>query len=786
MRKKKKSRKEKEDESGFVPLTEDSVKHSIEIPVKEIKDKNIEKIEIKREKGKGWETRKRKAKDIISKSIKTKGYELIISEKPQASAKIAFALSNGKAIKRNLAGVPYYELSKDGKKIIVACAVGHLFSLTQKTKNQNGKTRKSDWPVFDIEWKPNFQIRKEDFSKKYYSTLSNLAKNASSFTISCDYDIEGELIGYNIMRFICKQKDANRMKFSTLTKSELELSYKNKIHSINWGQAIAGETRHTLDWIYGINLSRALMSAIKSTGKFRIMSIGRVQGPTLHLVVDKELKIQNFKSTPYWQIFLLIESTEDSKLKTKVKYVKDIIKKAELKKFRALKGRKGEAKTEKKEQQLRPPVPFDLTTLQIEAYKFFGITPSRTLQIAQQLYLSGLISYPRTSSQKLPLSINYKKILDKIIKKFSFKGLKREKPVEGSKSDPAHPSIYPTGDFSELSGQNKKIYELIVRRFASCFCEDAIIENKKITVNINKMKFTTKGMEIKKKAWMDVYKAKIKEKEIPDLNGEVVIKQVKTEEKMTQPPRRYTPASIISELAKRNLGTKATRSSIIDTLYNRNYIVDKSIKATPLGIALVKTLEKNSPIIIDENLTRHFEREIETIQTAKKNLPEKQEQVINEAKKTLIKISDNLKKESKQKQIGKALVEATNNLYAQQREENKLTQCLVCKKGSLAIKYSRKTKRSFVACDAYPECKTTYSLPPNALIKKTDKTCDDCGLPKLMALRKGKRPWVFCFNPKCWQKPEDSYKYKKQKEATEPQKQEEVKEELEKKKHNGK
>ncbi|MBI2004082.1 hypothetical protein HYS72_01325 [Candidatus Pacearchaeota archaeon] len=119
-------------------------------------------------------------------------------------------------------------------------------------------------PSFDISWTPNYLARKKDFTKRYYDAILKLIKNAGSLTIATDYDTEGEVIGMNIMKYLCNQQDASRMKFSTLTKDELENSYENKSPHINWGQAIAGETRHYLDWFYGINLSRALMEAIKT------------------------------------------------------------------------------------------------------------------------------------------------------------------------------------------------------------------------------------------------------------------------------------------------------------------------------------------------------------------------------------------------------------------------------------------------------------------------------------------------------------------------------------------
>jgi len=663
-----------------------------------------------------------------------KNTELIISEKPQAAAKIAAAL--GKAVKKNLNGVPYYEIKTADKTIIVSCAVGHLFTL----KQMSGK----GWPVFDIDWKPNFEVKKQDWSKKYHKTLTALCKKADSFVVACDYDVEGEVIGWNVLRFICNQNNAKRMKFSTLTADELKKSYDKIMKNIDFGQAYAGETRHKLDWLYGINLSRALMEAIKKSGSFKILSIGRVQGPALHLVVTKERSIKAFKPEPYWQVFLVVKNGKQ----IEVKYPKDITKKSELAKFKLLKGKQATALTTTKEDRIPPPAPFDLTTLQTEAYKFHKITPSRTLQIAQQLYLAGLISYPRTSSQKIPPGIAYKDILKKLAKHTQLvKYAKKNKPVEGKKSDPAHPSIYPTGEYKKLDGEERKVYELVMKRFISCFCNEAILDNKKIEVSVDNLKFFTKGVQVKEKGWMNVYPAKFDEKKLPDINGRVKTREIRIEEKQTKPPKRYTSASLVRELEKRNLGTKATRASIVETLANRGYIKGKSIEATSLGITLIESLEKNSPIIIDENLTRQFEKQMNSIQTSKKDLKEKSEKVIEEAKQALLKIEKQFRKN--EDKIGKSLVQATNYIREQERKENTLNKCPKCKKGNLRILYNRNSRRYFVACDAYPKCKTTFSLPPNSLVKPADEVCKECGFPLLLAIRKGKRPWKFCFNPDC-------------------------------------
>lgn len=756
MRKKPEKSKEQKLAEGYFPVDERDVSFAVEKPYKrplevELASVKKQKIPRKKKSSKNKKSFKKKVSKLdyepSSFKLKKEGYELIITEKPQAALKIADAL--GKAKKENLHGIPYYDVKRDGKRIIVACAVGHLFTLTQKKKG-------TEIPTFDIMWVPNYLTKKADFTRKYHDTLLSLTKNAGAITVATDYDIEGEVIGLNVVRFICGQEDASRMKFSTLTKQELNTAYEKKSPSINWGQAIAGETRHYLDWFYGINLSRALMNAIKETGKFKIMSIGRVQGPALNLIVQKEKKIQEFKPQKYWQVFIKLDKAENVELK----YIKDIFDEKELEKFKDIVGKIAEASTSKKQESLPPNPPFNLTALQMEAYRLYGLTPTRTLQIAQSLYLAGLISYPRTSSQKLPDSINYREILSKLAKKFGAEKLTiKNKPIEGKKTDPAHPSIYPTGETGTLNSDEEKIYNLIVRRFLALFCEDAQIFHKTITAKLNELIFSAKGAQVEKKAWLSIYPYKIKEDNLPDVDGKCKIIDSRKEEKETQPPKRYSPASIVSELEKRNLGTKATRAAILETLYDRGYIKEKSIEATSLGISLINTLEKYSPIIIDEELTRSFEKEMESILQSKKGFVEKEKKVVGEAKETIRKIAEDFDKN--RKKIGEELMSAEMEVREKQREENKLILCPKCKKGFLSLTYSRKNRRQFVACNAYPECKNTFSLPPNGVIKKTEKICESCGFPMLMRLSKGKKPWTFCFNSECKTNKERMEEYKK-------------------------
>jgi len=391
-------------------------------------------------------------------------YELIITEKPNASKQVAEALADDKPVKKDLKGAPYYTLKHGKKNIVVGCAVGHLFGLAEKKKSKGFA-----YPVFDIEWVPSHKVSKAAaFTKKYLEALKKLAKDAKSICVATDYDVEGEVIGLNIVRYVCNRNDASRMKFSTLTKEDLIEAYEKASKHLDWKQAEAGETRHFLDYFYGINLSRALTRAIKGAGMFKILSIGRVQGPALKTVVDREREIKAFKPVPFWQIELqgkkkpgFVAWHEADKF-WKEKEATAVMKKVNgEKKARIVSVKRGKFKQ-------NPPMPFDLTTLQTEAYRCFSINPKVTLQIAQELYTNGWISYPRTSSQQLPPNIGYEKIMKKLAKQSNYKELanellKRKKlaPNNGKKTDPAHPAIFPTGIApKKLEVRQGKVYDL--------------------------------------------------------------------------------------------------------------------------------------------------------------------------------------------------------------------------------------------------------------------------------------------------------------------------------------
>ncbi len=661
---------------------------------------------------------------------------LILAEKPKVAQRIAMAI--GERVQQKRYGqVSYYVGRHNNNEIVVAPTVGHVYTLAEKEKT-------NDYPAFDIEWQPAYEVDDgAQYTKPYLSLLESLGKKADSFVCACDYDVEGSLIGGNVFRFaIGEAKAAHRMKFSTLTSNELLEAYEN-MGEMDYNNINAGEARHVLDWYYGINLSRALMSALKAADRYKIMSIGRVQGPALDIISKLEREIASFVPTPYWELDIWIRDIEFSHIHGK------FLKEAEAKKSLDRTGTTGTISTAKKEQFQQYPFPcFDLTSLQVDAYRFFGFSPSRTLELAQSLYEDSLISYPRTSSQKIPTGINTPSIIKQLAENSAYVKEanillenKWFRSFQGKKEDPAHPAIHPTGLQKQMNEYEKKLYDLIVRRFLSAFAAPAKKEKTKIEINSNGEVYAATGIITIEKNWIEIYAHyyKVEDKELPNFkqNENVKIDKKKKTKKETKPPNRYTEASIVAELESRKLGTKATRSVIIDTLYKRGYITGKSIHASDFGLKVCDLLTKYASEILDENLTRRIEEDMEKIQEGKLE----KEYVINEGKEILIQILDKWKKN--EEAIGKNLLEA---LKASEEKANNLGRCNRCG-GTLRI-IKMKAGKQFVGCSNYPQCNNAYPLPSSSYITPTDKTCDKCGTP-IINVRRYKSRFTMCLDTNC-------------------------------------
>lgn len=590
-----------------------------------------------------------------------------------------------------------------------------------------------------MHWAPLYDIDKtKGYTKDYVKAIKKFGKGADSYIHACDYDIEGTLIGYNALKYACGDDTidkSSRMKFSTLTKKDILEAYENKIE-IDMHQVDSGIARHILDFYFGVNISKALMKSVSTAeNRFLKLSAGRVQTPTLSILVDREKEIKKFVPEPYWIIKALLEGNIE------VEHVEGKIferKRAE-EIFEKCKGKNAIVdKIKLSNSVTKPPVPFNLGGLQSEAYAVFGFSPKRTQVIAQSLYTAGYTSYPRTSSQKLPESLDFKSIFSQLSNDSNFKKHisqlpSKLKPNEGKKQDAAHPAIHPTGILPQnLSKDEEKIYELIVYRFISVFFEAAKFETMSTTVDIEGEKFNFRRRRVTHKGWLDHYPfKKIDDEEFPNINeGDLIaVEDIISEEKETKPPARYNEASLIKELEKRELGTKATRADIIAKLYDRKYISGSKIEVNQLGENMIDTLSEYCNDITSEELTRGFENKLEGIDQDK----DTKENVISEGKVEVKVILGDIEKNSKE--IG-------SKLYEAYQESNIVGKCKCG--GNLIKKYSRKNKSYFVGCSNYPDCNVTYSIPKGVNFLK--KNCEKCGLPIISF---GKPRQRACLDPNC-------------------------------------
>ncbi len=668
-------------------------------------------------------------------------YTLVVTEKPSAAKRIASALADGEVEKLGGRGVSYYSITRNGRDMMVVPAVGHLFVLDEK----NGGL-KWQYPAFSVEWKPTYTRKGNEWAKKYFDSMKKVAEGADEYISACDYDVEGSVIAWNVLKFICDVEDGKRMKFSTLTTPDLIKAFDDMSEHLDFPQIEAGLTRHQLDWYFGVNMSRALTISLEKAGAYRTLSTGRVQGPTLEILVKRDGEIEKFKPVPYWEIELngSVKAGDVIAFHINGKFWE----KGDAEKvMEVCKGKDGKITSIKKEQQqYYPPVPFDLTTMQRECYALFGFSPKTTLDIAQTLYEQALISYPRTSSQKLPPTIGYKKIIEKLsgqkwYEELCGKLLSKSKlfPRQGKKEDPAHPAIFPTGNKpKELNAYQKKLYDLIVKRFMAAFADPSVRESVKAIVSVESEEFAANGVTTIEPGWMKFYEpyTRIKEVELPSMKegDDVKVEKLKMHEKETQPPKRYTQASILKEMEDLGLGTKATRANILETLYDRGYIKEKSIIVTELGKAVVNALRKHCPDIVSVDLTRRFEEDMEKIREGQK----KREDIIKDAEKELGKILDKFKTE--EANIGGEIKDAVRKY---EEEENNVGRCTKCKKGNIMVIRSQKTGKRFAGCNNYPDCTNSFPLPQKGTLSVSSKTCK-CGMNLVEIKSKGRRPWKLC------------------------------------------
>jgi DNA topoisomerase-1 len=570
-----------------------------------------------------------------------KNYVLVIAEKPRAAEKIALAL--GKATKHYINRVPVWVVYRGNDYYVVASAVGHMYSLYTDEKG---------YPVFRYRWVPRYIVEKESkHVKQFIEVLSLLSKYAKLYVSACDYDIEGSVICYMILKHHGDEDKALRAKFSSLVRQEIIKAFEN-LSKLDYEMIEAGICRHILDWLWGINISRALMDLYAYAFKNRrILSAGRVQTPTLAYAVDLLIERRLFIPKPlaYPLIYVRIGGKEyyleslDPPFNS-ILDVKSYIEKVE-KDPRAV-----VESVSLNVIEYHPPHPFNLPDLQSEAYRILKLSPYRTQEIAEDLYLEALISYPRTNSQKLPPGLNNRQILEKLAANPMYKPFVEElfretqgilSPNNGPKEDPAHPAIHPTGESvtKKLSPLHLKLYDLIVRRYIATFARSMKIQFANVILSIHGRQYIMKGTRIIEKGWSKYYPyISIEEKFIP-INmlsrGSVIpIEKARFSIKYTKPPQQPTRLTLLKWMEEVEIGTEATRAEIIETLFKRGYIYigGRRIAVSDLAIALINILRKYVKDLVSVDLTREFERMLKDIVMRKTNcrdIEEKAKVVIN-------------------------------------------------------------------------------------------------------------------------------------------------------------
>jgi DNA topoisomerase I len=674
-------------------------------------------------------------------------YTLVVCEKPNAARRIAQAL--GKPTESRPSGISVFDVKNDSHHYKVCTALGHLYGLTDVARNR------SVYPVLDLEWAP---VAENPRVVRAIKVIYELAKGASSFVHACDYDQEGEVIGYNILQYVCgcKYAGALRAKFSTLTEEGIRESFAN-LAKPNCRLAEAGRSRHMLDFIYGVNLSRALVRSFKTTGRYRNLSIGRVQGPTLAFAVGRELEIKLHIPDPYWIITaqfdkdgqIISAQYEKPKAETHAE-AKSIV--------NGCKGKSGTVNdVSDSKSVLRSLVPFNTGDLQREAYRLFKLGPGYTLAIAEKLYLRALISYPRTSSQKLPPSIGYGKIISRLSRIGSYTQLTlmllskdRLVPNEGRMTDPAHPAIYPTGvaPRMKLSGVELKLYDLIVKRFLAAFGDPAVSQQINVTIDVNGYIFKAEGRTPTYEGWMVFYKPYVRfnQHKLPELHKGDSLKNlnVEMEEKFTQPPYRFNQASLLTKMEQEKIGTKATRADIISTLFKRDYVAacKGGLEVTDLGFAVIDSMREFMPGIISTDLTRGMEEQLENMEQGSAESVSVIEQAVDRLIESLASFME------KETDIGAQINEAAT---AHSAQATVFGQCPLCKKGQLRMVRSRTTRKRFVGCSNYAGgCKAIAPLPQKGSIRTTDKMCSTCSWPVVkVVFARGIKHWRICINTHC-------------------------------------
>jgi DNA topoisomerase-1 len=662
---------------------------------------------------------------------------LIISEKSDAAARIATILSRGGSKRTSLNKVPVFQFEDEAGPVHIIGLRGHIIELDYP-KELN------DWrgvPLSDlIKTEPEKRITAHNI----VTTLKDISKDVDEVIIATDFDREGELIGLETARLLdLGNKKVSRARFSAFTRQEIDTAFES-LTEPDERLADSAECRQKIDLAWGAVLTR-FISLASNQGGSNFLSVGRVQSPTLALVVARHKGIEEFVPQPYWSVTARFKKGAEFQGNHVNNPFRD-----EEKAATALLGCEGRDNGKVtgydcSEKDEYPLPPFNTTMILMEANKL-GFTAARAMKIAEDLYTAGYISYPRTDNTVYPPSLGLRRILEKLCESEDLKADAEEllvqehiRPSRGKVQTTDHPPIYPTeaATSKQLKGERWAIYELVARRFMATVAPPAKAQISSSTIEVNGEEFESRGYKLLFPGWKKYYPYfKVNEIELPELAvGEMVkLLGATSDKKLTQPPARYSQGSLIQEMERLALGTKSTRHDIIQKLYDRKYVEGNDLIPTASGIAVAEALKRHAQIVADPKMTAHLERDMDEIANGKSTLDE----VVEESQDMLSDILDTLEKH--RDQIGEEIRKAIE-------EQHYIGKCPDCGADLKVIR--AKFGKPFVGCSNYPECKRIYQYPPSALVQPTGEACEVCKAPMIRVVRRGTPPQVHCLDNAC-------------------------------------
>src|SRR4051812_20723846 len=440
---------------------------------------------------------------------------LIVTEKDNSAKKIAQILSGGKAKQSKSYGIPFYEWEGE-------CVIG----LKGHLMNPVFPEGFSEWRKVEPKELIDAPLLKEPIQKSVHKALRKQGKDAASVVIATDYDREGELIGLEALEEIIDvneglAQNVQRARFSALTKEEIEDAFTNLVE-LSEPLARAGEARQDIDLIWGATLTRFVSLATGRLGS-QFLSVGRVQSPTLAIVVERELERRAHVPKPYWEVFAAFDHP-DGEFVAHHKIDK-FWEEAQAKSALANTNSPGIVRSvESKRNTRKPPTPFN-TTAFTSAASSVGVSPARAMRIAEDLYMDGFISYPRTDNTVYPASLPVRELLESIAQVDAFSeaapiaATEKLEPTQGKKQTTDHPPIYPTQalDPSVLPDDgHRKIYELVVRRFVATFADPAVSESTRADIEAGSESYFVRGNVLVDPGFLAIYPyGRSRDEEIP-------------------------------------------------------------------------------------------------------------------------------------------------------------------------------------------------------------------------------------------------------------------------------